>query len=437
MVDAGADLQSPSAPGERRHIAVIGSGISGLTAAYVLQKSADVTLYEADSRTGGHSHTHDVADPIGGPALAVDTGFIVHNAKTYPTLLRLFDELGVQTQEAEMSMSVSCSGCGLEYAGAKGLRGLFAQPRSLTRGRYLHMLSEVPTFHRSARKLLATQGEDSDQTLSAFLAAGKYSPYFVRHFITPMVAAVWSCAPSTAGRYPARYLFAFLANHGMLSVTGSPQWRTVVGGSRSYVEKVAKELSAVLTATPVRAVRRPADGGAEITDDSGSTIRYDAVVVATHADQALALLADATPLERELLGAFHSSKNETLLHTDASVLPRAARAQSSWNYRMSSCLDEAQNVLVSYDMTRLQRLSTPTRYVVSLGSREDIDPSTVLAEMNYEHPIFTPESVAAQRRLPELTTPSFALAGAWQGWGFHEDGARSGLAAAQALGGVW
>jgi predicted NAD/FAD-binding protein len=437
MVDATAGLHSPSAPGERRHIAVIGSGISGLTAAYVLQKTADVTLYEADSRTGGHSHTHDVADRSGGPALAVDSGFIVHNAKTYPTLLRLFDELEVQTQEAEMSMSVSCSGCGLEYAGAKGLRGLFAQPRSLIRGRYLHMLSEVPTFHRAARKLLAAQGDDGDQPLSEFLAQGKYSPYFVRHFITPMVAAVWSCSPSTAGRYPARYLFAFLANHGMLSVSGSPQWRTVVGGSRSYVEKVTKELSAVLTATPVRSIRRPVGGGAEITDDAGATIRYDAVVVATHADQALALLADATPLEKELLGTFHSSANETLLHTDASVLPKSESAQSSWNYRMSSCLDEAQNVLVSYDMTRLQRLSTPTRYVVSLGSREDIDPSTVLAEMNYEHPIFTPESVAAQRRLPELTTPSFALAGAWQGWGFHEDGARSGLAAAHALGGVW
>ena len=160
MVDAAPGLHGPSAPGGRRHIAVIGSGISGLTAAYVLQKTADVTLYESDSRTGGHSHTHDVADGAGGPALAVDTGFIVHNAKTYPTLLRLFDELGVQTQETEMSMSVSCSGCGLEYAGAKGLSGLFAQPRSFTRGRYLHMLSEVPTFHRAARKLLAAEGEE-------------------------------------------------------------------------------------------------------------------------------------------------------------------------------------------------------------------------------------------------------------------------------------
>jgi predicted NAD/FAD-binding protein len=429
-------VSAPVAAGGRRRVAVIGSGISGLTAAYVLQKSADVTLYEADSRTGGHSHTHEIVDTAG-PTLGVDSGFIVHNAKTYPTLLRLFDELGVQTQEAEMSMSVSCDGCGLEYAGAKGIKGLFAQHRSLTRGAYLRMLTEVPRFHRAARKLLATQGESGDQPLSEFLAQGHYSPYFVRHFITPMVAAVWSCSPSAAARYPARYLFTFLDNHGMLSISGSPTWRTVVGGSGRYVEKVTKELSAVLTATPVRSLRRLPDGGAEITDDTDTVLRYDAVVVATHADQALALLADATPLERELLGAFRSSTNETLLHTDTSVLPSAQNAQSSWNYRMNSCLDEAQNVLVSYDMTRLQRLTTPTRYVVSLGSRQDIDPSKVLAEMVYEHPIFTPESVAAQRRLSELNTSTFALAGAWQGWGFHEDGARSGLAAAHALGGVW
>jgi predicted NAD/FAD-binding protein len=442
----GASAHSSS---ERRHIAVIGSGIAGLTAAYVLQRTADVTLYEADARVGGHSHTHDIVDRGGepgdltasdwatGPTLAVDTGFIVHNAKTYPTLLRLFRELGVETQESEMSMSVTCDGCGLQYAGAKGISGLFAEARSLTRPAYLRMLTEVPRFHRAAKRLLADETAKADQTLSEFLAAGKYSPYFIRHFMTPMVAAVWSCAPSTAARYPARYLFAFLANHGMLSVTGSPTWRTVVGGSRSYVEKVAKELSAVLTATPVRSIRRLPEGGVEITDDSDTAVQYDGVVLATHADQALALLSDPTELEREVLGAFHTTKNETLLHTDASILPTAPNAQSSWNYRMSSCLDDASSVLVSYDMTRLQRLPTETRYVVSLGAREHVDPRKILAEMVYEHPIYTPESVAAQRRLPELNTSSFALAGAWQGWGFHEDGARSGLAAAEALGGSW
>jgi predicted NAD/FAD-binding protein len=436
----------------RRHIAVVGSGIAGLTAAYVLQRSADVTLYEADARLGGHSHTHDVIDggpeaPIGpeltsrgetGPTLAVDSGFIVHNSATYPTLLRLFAELGVQTQEAEMSMSVSCAGCGLEYAGARGARGLFAQPRSLARGRYLHMLTEVPRFHRAAKRVLAaSEHDEAEQTLAEFLAAGRYSSYFVRHFITPMVAAVWSCAPADAGRYPARYLFTFLENHGALSVSGSPTWRTVVGGSRTYVDKLAKELSAVFTATPVRSVRRLADGGAQLVDDSDTALRYDGVVVAAHPDQALAMLADATPAEREILGTFRYSANHTLLHTDASILPAAKGAMASWNYRMASCHDQAESVMVSYDMTRLQRLPSETRYIVSLGAGDRVDPRTVIDEMVYEHPTYNPESLAAQRRLPELTTPSFALAGAWHGWGFHEDGARSGLAAAQALGGSW
>jgi uncharacterized protein len=438
----------------RPHIAVVGSGIAGLTAAYVLQRDADVTLYEADSRLGGHSHTHDVIDgaaeaPSGpaltsrggtGPVLAVDSGFIVHNSATYPTLLRLFAELGVQTQEAEMSMSVSCAGCGLEYAGARGVAGLFAQPRSLTRGRYLRMLTEVPRFHRAARRVLAAseqQAAEGDQTLTEFLTAGRYSSYFVHHFITPLVAAVWSCAPADAGRYPARYLFTFLHNHGALSVSGSPTWRTVVGGSRTYVDKLAKELSAVFTATPVRSVRRLPDGGVQLVDDSDTALHYDGVVVATHPDQALAMLADPTPAEREILGTFRYSANHTLLHTDASMLPSAKGAMASWNYRMSSCHDQAENVMVSYDMTRLQRLPTETRYIVSLGASDRVDPGTVVDEMVYEHPTYNPESLAAQRRLPELTTPSFALAGAWHGWGFHEDGARSGLAAAQALGGTW
>jgi uncharacterized protein len=447
-----AGLTDSGGSERRRHVAVVGSGIAGLTAAYVLQRTCDVTLYEADSRLGGHSHTHDVVDRDGfgdapGPTLAIDSGFIVHNAVTYPTLLRLFAEIGVQTQETEMSMSVSCAGCGLEYAGARGLSGLFAQRRSLLRPRYLRMLTEVPRFHRAAHRLLAQAPRVTDvgpdgheQTLGEFLEEGGYSPYFVSHFITPLVAAVWSCAPATARRYPARYLFAFLANHGALSITGSPRWRTIVGGSRTYVERLAKDLSAVLTATPVRAVRRvsgPDGAGVEITDDSDTTTRYDGVVLATHPDQALRMLADPTPAESEILGAFAYTPNDTLLHTDTSLLPRAEAARSSWNYRMAACDDSAEQVIVTYDMTLLQRLRTRNRYLVSLGSRGHVDPSTIVDEMVYSHPIFSPAMVAAQRRLPELTTSTFALAGAWHGWGFHEDGARSGLAAAEALGGHW
>ena len=239
----------------RRRIAVVGSGVAGLTAAHVLQKSADVTLFEADDRLGGHAHTHDIQD-ASGRLVQVDTGFIVHNERTYPTLLRLFAELGVATQDSDMSMSVRCAGCGLEYAGARGLGGLFPDLRRLREPRYLRMLVEVVRFHRRARAVLADETADGTQTLAQFLAAGRFSPYFVGHFMTPLVSAVWSCAPDVAGQYPARYLFTFLANHGMLSVTGSPSWRTVVGGSARYVELAAKSLSAVHTVAPIISVAR-------------------------------------------------------------------------------------------------------------------------------------------------------------------------------------
>lgn len=421
---------------ERRRIAVIGAGVSGLTAAWVLQRDADVTLYEAEGRLGGHAHTHDVLRR-GGSTVAVDTGFIVHNEKTYPVLLRLFAALGVATQPSDMSMSVRCDGCGLEYAGARGVKGLFPQPENLRNRAYLRMLAEVPKFHRAAHTLLAApEGGDGDETLGEFVARGQYSPYFVAHFLSPVVACVWSCAPDTALAYPARYLFAFLDHHGMLAVTGSPAWRTVVGGSRSYVERVGKDLSAVHTSTPVRALTRTADG-VQIRDDAGQVATFDAAVVATHPHQALSLLAEPTAAEREVLGAIGYSTNHTVLHTDTRPLPRTAGAQASWNYRMDDCVADAESVLVSYDMNRLQALPGPERYVVSLNSPALVDEAKVIARMIYEHPIYTPTSVAAQRRLPELDDDRVAFAGAYHGWGFHEDGARSGLAAARRLGGHW
>jgi predicted NAD/FAD-binding protein len=307
-----------------RRIAVVGGGVSGITAGYVLAQADHVTLFEADDRLGGHADTH----PIG-----VDTGFIVYNEQTYPLLTRLFAELGVATQPSQMSMSVRCAGCGLQYAGQRGLAGLAAGlPRG--RGRYLHMLAEVPRFHRAARRVL-DQGDPVGQVLGDFLRTGGFSRYFTAHFVLPLVAAVWSCPSGTALRYPARYLFAFLANHGMLSVSGTPPWRTVTGGSRRYVELAAKRLPDIRLSTPVRAVRRPA-------------------------------------------------------------------VRASWNYQLSGC-----------------------------------DPGLVIDRMNYAHPAYTPASVAAQRRLPGLNTNVTAFAGAYHGWGFHEDGCRSGAAAARALGGHW
>jgi uncharacterized protein len=417
----------------RERVAVVGSGVAGLTAAYVLQQRFDVSMYESDNRLGGHAHTHDVVTPDGGLA-AVDTGFIVHNERTYPHLLRLFAELGVATQPTEMSMSIRCEGCGLEYAGAKGIGGLFAQPRSVARPAYLRMLLEVKRFHRGAQRVLDA-GTD-DQTLGQFLSDGGYSDYFIAHFMVPVVSCVWSTSQAAALEYPARYLFSFLDNHGMLTVTGSPQWRTVVGGSRSYVEQAVKGLTSVRLATAVSSIRREADW-VSVRDNDGGVERYSRVVIATHADTALRLLADPTAAEREVLGAFGYSRNHTVLHTGEQILPQAPRARASWNYLMPSCATSSADVVVSYDMNRLQKLATSTPYVVSLNATDLIDRRDVVDEMDYEHPIYTLDSVAAQRRLPELNDGRLAFAGAYHGWGFHEDGCRSGVDAAQSLGVQW
>ncbi|MDJ0342941.1 FAD-dependent oxidoreductase [Streptomyces sp. H10-C2] len=421
---------------DRRRVAVIGSGIGGLTAAYVLRRTHDVVLFEADARLGGHADTHEVVTAAG-RALAVDTGFIVHNRRTYPLLSRLFAELGVTTQETDMSMSVRCDGCGLEYAGARGgPAGLFARPSNAANVRYLRLLTQVPRFHRAARDLLARPCGGPEPTLGAFLAERRFSPYFVSHFITPLVSAVWSCGSSEAAGYPARYLFRFLDNHGMLSVTGAPAWRTVTGGSREYVRRITKQLATTHTSAPVLALTRRA-GDVRLRTGDGAEHTADAVVIAVHPDQALRLLADPTPAEAEVLGAFSYSRNPALLHTDASVLPRASGARGCWNYLLPSCGASPERVLVSYDMTRLQRLDTPQPYVVTLGGEGLVDPALVLDRMDYAHPVHTLRSVAAQQRLPELNGPVTAFAGAYHGWGFHEDGCRSGVAAAAALGVRW
>ena len=275
-----------------------------------------------------------------------------------------------------------------------------------------------------------------DVTLGAFVAVGGYSRYFVEHFLLPVVAAVWSAGETVSLAYPARYLFAFLRHHGMLAVTGSPRWRTVVGGSRRYVEAAAKELASVAVSTPVRALTRTAEG-VEIRDDGDTAYRADVAVVAAHPDQALALLAAPTAVQRELLGAFRYSRNVTQLHHDTSVLPRRPGARASWNYLKTTCGIRDAPVLVSYDMNRLQRLAEPADYVVTLNGADRVDPRRVIATMQYEHPIYTPASVAAARRLPELNDGVLAFAGAYHGWGFHEDGCAAGVRAAAALGVAW
>jgi predicted NAD/FAD-binding protein len=438
--------------------AVIGAGVAGLTAAHVLKRTHDVSVFESDARFGGHVHTHDVRGSDG-TALRIDSGFIVHNERTYPTLLRLFAELDVATQPTEMSMSITCQQCGLSYAGGRGLRGILAQPRRAGDPRFIRMLAEVRRFHRDAHQLLNTVdldvGDDpalsapADETASAhnspsrgadptwdeFLRVGGYSSYFVRHFAIPLVACVWSAGDSDAGAYPARHLFRFLDHHGMLRVSGSPTWRTVTGGAATYVDRLVARLSDTRTTSPVTSVIRH-DDGVDVRTAAGVET-FDRAIVATHANQALELLADATPEEKAALSAIRYSVNHTWLHTDSSLLPDAQAARSSWNYQMASCHDASNRVVVSYWMNRLQGIRDDRDHIVTLNAAGHVNPSTVTARTVYEHPIFTREAVAAASSLRTAGGERLAFAGAHLGWGFHEDGCRSGVRAAERLGASW
>jgi uncharacterized protein len=413
-------------------VAVVGSGVAGLTAAHIIARTHEVTLFERDDRLGGHANTIGIGT-ADGREVALDTGFIVHNERTYPTLLRLFADLGIATQDSDMSFGVRCEGCGLEYAGARGMHGVVPRPGVLGRPRYLRMLTEVKRFHRQARTVLSDPAADG-LTLDGFLRQGEYSPYFADHFMLPLTGAVWSSSPSTIRDFPARYLIRFLANHGMLTVKNSPQWRTVTGGSREYVARIARGLAdRVHVGTPVESIDR---------DDAGVTVngehRFDRVVIAAHPDQALRMLAAPTDAERSVLGAFAYSTNQTVLHTDASLLPRAAGARASWNYLLDACSTSQPLVHVTYHLNRLQALREPVDYCVTLNQTTRIGAGHELRRMTYEHPIYTHASLAAQGRLPSLQGERHTYyCGAYHGWGFHEDGCVSGLRTALAMGCAW
>jgi predicted NAD/FAD-binding protein len=414
---------------------VIGAGVSGLTAAYLLSRTHDVTVFEAGDRLGGHAHTHDLTDSDG-RRHAVDSGFIVHNDVTYPWLRRLFGELDVEVRPTEMSMSVRCEGCGLEYAGGRGLRGVFAQPRRLIDPRFVRLLWQVSRFHRRASAFLRTSDHEDLTTYGEFLEREGFSRHFIAHYAVPVVSCVWSAGREKTLAYPARYLFRFLGNHGLLRVGGSPQWYTVAGGSRVYVERLAGLLQDVRVSHAVTDVTRRADG-VQIRDVTGQVTRVDRVVIATHADQALALLTDPSDAEVTTLKQFGYSANVTVLHTDSSVLPRARNARASWNYRMTSCDRPGQPAVVTYWMNRLQGHQSPEAFLVTLNDRERLDPRSVAAVMDYEHPVYTAEAVRAQSRLAGLATDRTVYAGAYHGWGFHEDGCRSGVEAARHFGVTW
>jgi predicted NAD/FAD-binding protein len=400
-----------------QRVAVVGAGVSGLTAAYVLSGRHEVTLYEAEPRLGGHAHTHTV--PTAHGDLRVDSGFIVHNDRTYPYLRRLFRELGVQARDTEMSMSIRDASTGLEYAGGRGVKGFVARPRQLLDREYVGMLRAVKRFHGVAHDFLAQTDDEDTTTYGELIREHGFPESFVRLYALPLVACVWSSGEGDALDYPARYLFRFLEHHGMLSVGDSPQWMTVVGGSRTYVDALAARLSDVRSGDAVVSVARTPDG----------------VVVATHADDALRLLADPTPAEKEVLGAFRYSRNETVLHRDGSLMPRARLARASWNYLVGD--DPSKGAVVTYWMNRLQGLPDSEPFYVTLNATDRIDAGSVVATMQYTHPLYDVAAVRAQRRLPELTSDRTTFAGAYHGWGFHEDGCRSGVEAARAFGVEW
>jgi uncharacterized protein len=418
----------------RPSVAVVGGGVSGLTAAYVLQRTHHVTLFEADERVGGHAHTHDVDLPGRDPA-AVDSGFIVLNDRTYPLLQRLFAELGVRTRPTEMSMSIGCEECGLGFVGGRGANGIFSQRRRLLDPRFWRLLLAVRRFQEQALALLEEEPASS-LSYGEFLRSNGFGDDFVTHYALPVVSCVWSTGHQASLDYPAAYLFAFLRHHGFLVLGDAPTWQTVVGGSRSYVSAITDRLDVVRVGTRVTAVSRKPEA-VEVDTADAEHHAFDKVVLATHADDALALLTDAGEEERQVLGAFGYSTNVAWLHRDESVLPARRRGRASWNYRLNSCTARADRSRVSYWMNRLQGLPERHPLVVTLNPDGALPPDDVIATMTYQHPTYTADSVAVQRRLPGLNTERLAFAGSYHGWGFHEDGCRSGVAAAEALGTRW
>lgn len=417
----------PGAQGKR--IAVIGSGIAGLSAAWLLSRRHAVTLFEANDYLGGHTHTVDVS--LDGITAPVDTGFLVFNDRTYPNLIALFDHLGVQSCASDMSFSVRLEDAGIEWAGAS-LDTVFAQRRNLLRPAFWGMLADILRFNREATAL-ARSGGGAAGSLGEFLDAGRYGHAFRDWYLLPMAGAIWSCPTAAMLRYPAQTFFRFCDNHGLLQVSDRPQWRTVVGGARSYVGKLAADIADLRLATPVAAVHRREQG--VVLQAGGAEARFDAVVLACHSDQALRLLADADTEERAVLGAVGWQDNEVVLHTDESFLPRSRSAWSAWNYHAGGEADAGRPVGVSYLINRLQPLPFRRPVIVTLNPARAPRAESVIDRYVYAHPVFDAGSDAAQARLPRLQgRRNTWYCGAWTGYGFHEDGLKAGMAVAGGFG---
>ncbi len=417
-----------------RHVAVIGAGAAGLSSAWLLSQSCVVTLIEREGRLGGHAHTADVHTERDNPTLAIDTGFIVYNEHNYPNLVEWFKILGVATEESDMSFAVSRDLGAFEYAGGPPL-GLLAQPSLLASGRYWSMLRDLLRFYRDAPRQIP---QDSQQTLGDFLVQGNYSKAFVDDHLMPFGAAVWSTSRNNMFAYPAAAFIRFCDNHGLLKLLGRPQWRTVSGGSNHYVTAakaaVEKAGGSILSGSGAVSVRRH-DTGIEIVLANGDTLEAEHVVIAAHADQALAMLKDPDAAETTLLGAFEYDQNHAVLHTDKTLMPKRRRAWCSWNY-VEQTNDDCAKVSVSYWMNRLQNLNTAQDYFVSLNPGVAPDPNSVIRASDYEHPIFTADTWQAQQHLWSLQgVRNTWFCGAYFGAGFHEDAVQAGFAVAEQLSG--
>lgn len=408
-------------------IAIIGSGISGLTAAHTLRQRHDITLFEANAYVGGHTNTINVE--LDGERQRIDTGFIVFNDWTYPNYIRLLDELGVPSQPTSMSFSVCCERTGLEYNG-NNLNGLFAQRSNLLRPSFYRMLRDILRFNRDAPALLDSDNEEL--TIDDYVRRERYSREFVDHYLFPMGSAIWSCPPDKFARFPIRFIVEFYRNHGLLSVTNRPIWRVIQNGSRSYVDALTAPFrDRIVLNCPVQSVRRLTDG-IELHAASRGNERFDHAIFACHSDQALRILADPTALETELLGAFPYEPNVAVLHTDTSVLPRRRRAWAAWNYHIQN--RDPNKATVTYNMNILQQLRSRHVFCVTLNGEDRIDPERIIQRIVYHHPIYTVRRAAVQKRQHELiNTNHTSYCGAYWGNGFHEDGVNSALAVCRGL----
>lgn len=409
-------------------IAIIGSGIAGLTCAYLLNRRHDITVFEASDWIGGHTHTVDVE--VNGEHHAIDTGFIVFNDWTYPNFIRLLDQLGVASQPTEMSFSVQDPETGTEYNG-HSLNSLFAQRSNLLSPGFWGMLRDILRFNRETLRDLDRQRIAADTTLGAYLRDNGYGPRFIRHYIVPMGSAIWSMSEGEMLNFPLQFFVRFCKNHGLLSVNQRPQWRVISGGSRAYVAPLtASFIERIRICCPVQRVERDASG-VTLHSAAGSE-RFDSVVFACHSDQALALLAEPSQAEQDILGALRYAENDVVLHTDTRLLPKRPRAWASWNYRLGG---NRQGAAVTYNMNILQGIDSDTTFCVSLNQTEAIAPARMLGQFRYAHPQYSLAGIAAQQRWSELQGAQHSYyCGAYWANGFHEDGVVSALRVAAAFG---